>query len=125
MLDQYPEVVGRERRPDRAAEKEQQRGEPRGEPLHVRERVDVRLSHVDRVGVLPRKVLCPRPGGLHFYVCHDGEYTYKSDAVELSFSTATVHPQAYDQILDDLDVQNSADPQAADQLFTEDPDPST
>lgn len=43
-----------------------------------------------------------------------GEYTYKSDTVELSFSTATVHPQAYDRILDDLASRNGADPQTDD-----------
>lgn len=55
-----------------------------------------------------------------------GEYTYKSDAVELSFSTAAVHPHAYDRVLKELAVRDGADPQADDDAhhLPEDPDPS-
>ena len=44
----------------------------------------------------------------------EGDYTYKSDSVELSFSTATMNQRAYDRAQAHLAVRNSADPQAVD-----------
>lgn len=43
-----------------------------------------------------------------------GEYTYMSDAVELSFSTATMHERAHARAQDTLAAQSEPDSQAAD-----------
>lgn len=46
-------------------------------------------------------------------VCPQGKYTYKSDAVELSFSTVTMNEQISGRVEEALTEQSDTDPQAA------------